>query len=143
MKLSVLNTLFLFLALAGCTGCGNDMSQDDRSREKVPLNAVTSASTLPEIKVGGLYISRQKDGTYLVSKVIAMDDFAVHIRIYQDQFKEKPAHLSSDSLKVMIGHAPLDKNGFWTDHPELLNVEAVKESELEGYKLYLDEMSKH
>ena len=95
-----------------------------------------------ELKVGGLYLLKNKDSTYCLSKILAIDDFAVHLRTYRDTFKTKPKDINSENLRILIGHAPLDKNGFLTDKPELLKVEAVKDQELEGYKMNLEEMSK-
>lgn len=87
--------------------------------------------------VGGLYISQNKDGSYGITKIIALDEFAVHIRMYSNQFETKPTKdLDSKELKTFIGHAPMAKEGFLSDSPELLKVEEVSEEELEGYKYY-------
>jgi len=93
-----------------------------------------------ELVVGGLYISQNEDGSYGVSKVLALDDFAVHIRMYSDEFETKPTDLNSADLDFFIGHAPMAKEGFLLDKPELLKVEKVSEEELEGYNYYLDAM---
>lgn len=95
-----------------------------------------------DLKVGGLYISKNKDNTFYVSKILALDDFAVHLCTYSDTFKTKPTDINSENLKILIGHAPLDINSFLLDKPELLKVEEVKESESEGYKIYLEAMQK-
>lgn len=89
---------------------------------------------------GGLYVSQNEDGTFGVSKILALDDFAVHIRMYSDQFDTKPSTLNSSDLKFLIGHAPMAKEGFLLDKPELLKVEKVTEEELEGYHYYLNAM---
>ena len=88
--------------------------------------------------VGGLYTSHNEDGSYGISKIIALDDFAVHIRMYSNKFDTKPdKNLNSKELKSFIGHVPMAKEGFLLDSPELLKVEEVTEPELEGYKYYL------
>ena len=117
------------------------MSCGDHTNSPTNVNAV-SVDQSDNLKVGGLYLIKKADSTYYITKVLALDDFAVHLRTYKDTFRTKPTNISSENLKVMIGHAPIDKTGFLLDHPELLKVENVKESELEGYKMYLKEMSK-
>jgi hypothetical protein len=123
---------------SGCSGSTDTLPPAD----DLTAPQTQPSETLSVLKVGGIYISKNKDSTYSATKIIAMDDFAVHIRIYQNKFKTRPSQLSSDTLKVLIGHAPLDKNGFLSDKPELITVETVKDAELEGYKIYLEEMSK-
>jgi hypothetical protein len=100
------------------------------------------SSTNTNLVVGGLYILKNKDNSYSISKILAIDNFAVHLRSYSNKFKQEPTQLSSDTLKILIGHAPLDKQGFLVNNPRLLRTENVKESELEGYSLYLQEMNK-
>jgi len=89
--------------------------------------------------VGGLYTSQNKDGSYGITKIIALDEFAVHVRMYSNTFDTKPNDVNSKDLNSFIGHAPMAKEGFLLDSPELLKVEKVAASELEGYKLYLQQ----
>ncbi len=103
--------------------------------------SLASTRKLDVLKVGGLYILINEDGTYSIAKILVLDDFAVHLRTYSDTFKTKPKDISTESLRILIGHAPLDKNAFLINKPELLKVEEVKESELEGYKVYLESMN--
>jgi hypothetical protein len=103
-----------------------------------------------DIVVGGLYASKSDDGTYLVSKVLAVDDTAVHVRIYKNKFQTLPKNLDSSTLSLGklgdadgfgIGHAPIAKEG-WLDQHVFMQKEPVKEDELDGYKYYLEEMKK-
>jgi hypothetical protein len=90
--------------------------------------------------VGGLYTSQNKDGSYGVTKIIALDEFAVHVRMYSNKFDAKPTkEIDAKELKSFIGHAPMAKEGFLLDKPELLKVEKVAKNELEGYRLYLQQ----
>ena len=116
-------------------------SCDEHNNSKVSDNKVSVDQT-DDLKVGGLYLLKNMDNTYYLTKILVIDDFAVHLRTYLDTFKTKPKDINSENLKILIGHAPLDKNGFLIDKPELLKVEEVKDSELEGYKMYLEAMSK-
>ena len=101
-----------------------------------------STEQTSDLKVGGLYLFQNEDKTYYLTKILVIDDFAVHVRTYSDNFNTKPNDINSENLKILIGHAPMDKNGFLVDKPELLKVEKVNESELEGYKMYLEAMRK-
>jgi hypothetical protein len=127
-------SILLFLILISCNSI-------DNSPNKTSEGSNTNISST-ELKTGGLYVSKNENGMYSVSKILAIDDFAVHLRLYKDEFKEKPTQLNSTSLSVMIGHAPLDKDGFLKEKPELVTVEKVNDAELEGYKIYLEAMSK-
>jgi hypothetical protein len=101
----------------------------------------SSENKSDDLAVGGLYLFLNDDGSYDVSKVLAVDEFAVHVRLYSDKFETKPKDLNSADLKFLIGHAPMAKEGFLEGQPELLKVEKVSEEELEGYNYYLDEMN--
>ena len=125
--------LTCLVAVSGCSREGSaPVAKDDKS-----------------IKVGGLYTTQDKDGSWRVMKVLAVDDMAVHLRSYANKFPEQPkdvdpAQLILGGLKnpagFGIGHFPLAKEGFFKDNPVLIKVVPVKEEELEGYKLYLEAM---
>ena len=100
------------------------------------------------IVVGGLYASKGDDGIFLVSKVLAVDETAVHVRIYRNKFPSLPQNLDSSVLSLGnlgdaegfgIGHAPIAKEGWLAKHV-FLKKEPVREEELDGYKAYLDAM---
>ncbi len=101
------------------------------------------------IVVGGLYATKNEDGTYGVMKVLVVDDFAVHLRSYANRFEELPLDIDpsvltlgsiSDDGGFGIGHFPLSKEAFWKDDPIFLRKTSVAEDELEGYRIYLDAM---
>ena len=98
----------------------------------------SSTAESNELVVGGLYVSQNEEGTFQVSKILALDNYAVHVRLYSDEFQTQPTDINSADLSFLIGHAPLAKEGFLLDKPELLKVEEVSEKELEGYKYYLE-----
>src|SRR5688500_15560238 len=109
--------------------------------KKTPAKDSAISTNKPDdLKVGGLYLLKNKDSTFYFTKILVLDDFAVHLRTYSATFKTRPTDISSENHKILIGHAPLDKDGFLLDNPELLKVEEVKESEVEGYKMYLEAM---
>jgi hypothetical protein len=49
-----------------------------------------------------------------------------------------PTAIDTSKLTVFIGHAPLAREGFLERHPKLISVEKVADSELEGYRYYLE-----
>jgi hypothetical protein len=125
-----------FAILAAISGCskeaGAPVAKDNKS-----------------IQVGGLYATQDKDGSWRVMKVLAVDDFAVHLRSYANKFPEQPKDVDPAKLSLGgskdpggfgIGHFPLTKEGFFNDNPVLIKVVPVKDEELEGYKLYLEAM---
>lgn len=102
-------------------------------------------AAVTEIVVGGLYASRRNEGDYLIVKVLALDDYAVHLRSYANRFKEIPASISSSELSLGgigspegfgIGHFPLDRRGFDAKTYTLVARETVCEEELEGYRMW-------
>jgi hypothetical protein len=95
--------------------------------------------------VGGLYASRSDDGRYRVSKVLVVDEFAVHLRSYANQFKELPTGINSSQLSlggfgspdgIGIGHFPIAHEGFWLHNPLLIGQESVEVDELDGYRIW-------
>ena len=109
-----------------------------------------SSDSNGEIVVGGLYASRGDDSIFRVSKVLAIDGSAVHVRIYKNKFKTLPENLDSSALSLGgfgdpdgfgVGHAPIARQG-WLGSHVFLKKEPVTEEELEGYKYYLEEMKK-
>jgi len=90
----------------------------------------------PAIIQGGLYAGKKPDGSgYIISKVLAVD-FAVHVRIYREEFVELPPELGSARLTVAVGHAPMSVGG-WDHTQVLLGRETVTEDELAGYRHYM------
>jgi hypothetical protein len=95
--------------------------------------------------VGGLYASREDNGLYRVVKVLAVDDFAVHLRSYADRFEGLPSGVASSQLSLGflgpphgfgIGHFPLALEGFREDDRVLVGQEPVQDDELDGYRIW-------
>jgi hypothetical protein len=66
----------------------------------------TVISDQSEIVVGGIYATKNEDGSYGVMKVLAVDDFAVHLRTYANRFKELPADI--DPATLFLGSISAD-----------------------------------
>lgn len=93
-----------------------------------------------ELNVGGVYASKNEEGKFTITKILALDEFAVHARFYNKEFDEIPSEISTKELTFLIGHAPLAREGFLKDGQQLISTEEVSDDELEGYKLYLEAM---
>jgi hypothetical protein len=93
-----------------------------------------------DVVQGGVYAFASPGGDYKISKVLVVDESAVHIRSYKESFKAVPTAIDTSKLTVFIGHAPLAREGFLKDQPKLISVEKVAESELEGYRYYQEAM---
>jgi hypothetical protein len=89
-------------------------------------------------KVGGIYANKYSDGTYQLVKVLAVDDQAVHVRVFTEKPTALPQTIDSSKLEVMVGHAPVLREIFDQEDSTLLKVEEVAEAELEGYRVYLE-----
>jgi hypothetical protein len=98
-----------------------------------------------DIVVGGLYATREEDGSYSIVKVLVVDEVAVHLRCYATRFKELPAQVSSSQLSMGglgsaegfgIGHIPLARQGFDREERVLVGRESVADDELVGYRIW-------
>lgn len=96
----------------------------------------------PKLTVGGIYGTRDKDGSWKLSRVLALDDHAVHLRLYSDRFTELPKDVDLKNLHWVIGHVPLARAGFENESPVLIKVVPVADDELEGYRYYLEAMKR-
>lgn len=132
---------FVCLALAACDSGVEDTKAPPASLEPAATQAQVQAQAQNPFEAGQVYASQREGGGYGVTKVLVADDFAVHVRMYADQFETLPDQVDTSKLSIAIGHAPMDPAGFALDKPQLIGKEAVSESELEGYKLYLDAMA--
>jgi hypothetical protein len=103
------------------------------------------AQAIEDIVVGGPYATRDRDGTYRIVKVLAVDEFAVHLRSYANRFKGLPAQVTSSRLSLGglgspeglgIGHFPLAREAFDREERVLVGRESVADDELDGYRIW-------
>jgi hypothetical protein len=121
-----------------CRACGmRGLQPDPGGKERTP--------TMKDIVVGGLYATRDQDGTYRIVKVLVVDEFAVHLRMYANRFQTLPTQVSSSQLSlggldrlegIGIGHFPLAREGFLREQRILVGREPVADEELEGYRIW-------
>jgi len=74
-------------------------------------------------------------------KVLAVDDFAVHLRKYANCYERKPSTIPTDlslgapgTHHVGIGYMPIAFEGFGSDSMTWLGQQAVTSDELDGYR---------
>jgi hypothetical protein len=115
------------------------------------IAALLGCSQSKSVKVveGGFYSLQNENGSYSVLKVLKVDDGGVHVRVYSNQFPSQPAKIDENSLYMAgadhkpnetlgMGHAPLSKKSFEAWQTTFVQQSAVKENELEGYKMWLE-----
>ena len=98
---------------------------------------------------GGLYSISNENGSYSVLKVLKVDDKGVHVRVYSNQFAERPTAVDERTLYMVgknrkpdetlgVSHTALSHSSFAGWGAKLIKVIPVKEDELAGYKLWLE-----
>jgi len=102
----------------------------------------------PELKVGGLYSVNDGEGSYRVAKILALDDSAVHIRLYKNKYPSRPQTVDLSTLSLGsindkdgfgMGHLPLSRKAFANWQPIFLFQSAVTDEELEGYRMWKED----
>jgi hypothetical protein len=100
-------------------------------------------------KDGDLITVLADDGLFAVAKVLHVDAGGVHVRLYVQRFKKRPAFKELPPLSTApfgpehdnpfsIGHVPLRFEAFSAWEPEFLAHGDVLDEELEGYRMWLD-----
>ena len=92
------------------------------------------AKAPPLARPGGVYACDGGNDDFSVVKVLAVQDGAVHARLYKERFATRPQAVDPAMLTIAIGHVPLALEGFAGWHPILLAREPVVDAELEGYR---------
>jgi hypothetical protein len=102
-----------------------------------------------DVVEGGLYYTRNENGSYSVIKVLKVDPKGVHVRAYSNQFADPPSAVDETTLYMVgrdrksdetlgVGHTALSHESFATWGPTLIKVVPVRDQELEGYKMWLE-----
>jgi hypothetical protein len=134
--------------------CVDKMSMKPRSRINECALAISAIIILlnfacamkqPELKVGGLYSVNDGEGSYRIAKILALDDSAVHIRLYKNKYRSRPATVDASLLSLGtihdkdgfgMGHLPLSRAVFANWQPVFLFQSTVTDEELEGYEMW-------
>ena len=95
--------------------------------------------------IGGLYSVPSRQGGFKVIKILVIDEFAVHVRLYKQPFNVRPLGVDPGSLTVGtihdkdgfgMGHLPLSEREFASWGPAFILQAAVVPEELEGYRFW-------
>jgi hypothetical protein len=103
----------------------------------------------PKYVEGGLYSVAHENGKYIVVKILKLDAEGVHVRSYSNLFGHRPRDVDESKLYMAgidhkpsealgMGHLPLAKESFRQWDAQLIKVVPVRDSELEGYRMWLD-----
>lgn len=94
---------------------------------------------------GDLCTVELDEGDYRVVKILAIGDGLVHLRMYADQFVERPFDVDPTELDFVpihksfgIPHLPLSAEDFATWRPGVVGHDAVSAGELVGYEYWLE-----
>ena len=117
----------------------------------VVLLVVVGCAETPETAwvEGGLYSTRNEDGTFAIVKILKLEDEGVHIRAYSNQFDSEPEAIDETTLylagmdhgpdeQLGMGHLPLLKASFGSWAPRYIKTVPVEDAELEGYRMWKD-----
>jgi hypothetical protein len=85
-----------------------------------------------------------EDGSYKVVKILAIDQSAVHVRLYAERFSRPPRLVAPTALTLGtihdehhgIGHLPLSRPTFASWLPVRIQHEEVTEDELDGFRIW-------
>jgi hypothetical protein len=132
------------LAVILAAGCG-DSGPEASTMPVLPNEAPGVAVEPAEFLVGGLYSMKRDDGSFVVVKVLAVDDTSVHLRRYANKFSFPPLDVELDPAELTlggvghpygwgIGHYPVGREHFRSDSPALIMQVPVHEDELVGYR---------
>jgi hypothetical protein len=104
-----------------------------------PANAVVA-------RAGALYSVEHGSGLYGITKVLVVEHDGVHVRLYKNKFKRRPAEIELATLT--LGTLRNEDDGFGTDHlpitrsefrhwqPCFIRDSAVADDELDGYRAW-------
>ena len=107
-------------------------------------NSASAHNVSSELFEGGYY-SIIDGERFSIAKVLKVEPDKVHVRIYQQQFAERPSSIDPSVLtldtildrdNLGIGHLPLRLETFMRHDPLFLTYAEVQPNELKGYNLW-------
>ena len=107
------------------------------------------SSPEPDWVEGGLYATRDDDGSYSALKILKLDGSGVHVRLYSNKYPSRPERIDESKLYMAgierepheglgMGHLPLSKKVFSSWGAVLVQKSTVEPEELEGYEIWLE-----
>ena len=120
--------------------------------KNLPLQTSVADLDDPHLVGGALYsVPGSEKATYQIVKVLLLDDFGVHVRLYGNGFSHRPATVAPDLLDtspffslapedagqewpLSVGHLPLLARTFLGMHAVFIAQTDVETEELEDYR---------
>ncbi len=111
------------------------------------LCLASSAIGQERLMEGGLYSTRNKNGSYSVLKVLKLDPQGVHVRMYSNQFAQHPSKLDESMLYIAgmnrksneslgMDHAAISRASFASWGARFIKFGPVRQEELDGYEMW-------
>lgn len=102
-----------------------------------------------EVVEGGLYCHPGENGGFAVLKVLKVDQYGVHVRLYSNHYDQPPIKIDESTLymagmdrkpdqELGAGHLPISNKSFATWGVRFVQQSTVKDDELDGYRMWLD-----
>ncbi len=119
--------------------------------QNLPLQTSVSDLSDPHLRAGALFsVPGSELSTWQVIKILLLDDFGVHVRLFGNAFARRPATVAPDLLDtspffstapedagyewpLSVGHLPLLARTFLGMHPMFIADTEVDEDELDDY----------
>ena len=106
------------------------------------LSCFLACGRKPSAVVGGLYAVSDGGGAHRVVKVVAVDNAGVHVRLFKNAWKERPAKVDPASLTLGsildadgfgLAHLAVAERDFEASKPSFLSRETLNPDELAAY----------
>ena len=113
----------------------------------------TAVATSPAVAgqwiEGGLYVTPQENGNFVPLKILKVDSYGVHVRIYSNVYPTPPALIDETTLYMAgvdkreeeplgMGHLPISSESFSGWDAKFVQKSSVAAEELDGYQMWLE-----
>ncbi len=116
------------------------------------LTILSACTSKPDFTIGGIYTIETGDNSFGIVKILAFDDTLVHLKIYKNQWPDRPSSVDISSLSMGsitdkegfgIGHVPLDRKTFLNWKPIFVIQQPITAEELDGYNQWKSDQGGH
>ncbi|MBO9202800.1 MULTISPECIES: hypothetical protein [Niastella] len=112
----------------------------------ITIMAVSCGNKADMIKAGSICTIDDGEGKFGVVKVLVINDQEAHIKIYKNKYDQRPSKIDLKTLSlgsindkdgnIGIGHVPLERKGFDSWKPVIVDFEEVTKDDLVGYEFW-------
>src|SRR5258707_11592347 len=86
---------------SGCRAARQGLSRTTIRLITMGLLSILFGCSRPELVEGGLYHTRNENGSFSVLKILKLDEQGVHVRLYSNRFSTQPAELDESTLYMV------------------------------------------